>query len=1044
MASFRKKGQKEETGALTPGADEAFKEGWKTKDLAERRRIVLSVLARFHFATAGSAPEDGDELSTPTPEEYESELFRNYPSVTWAEVLAESVWNLRYYIEEAKEVPWAEPMVELHYEVPWAFHEEELEEDEYEGVPVYSEPTEEDLETFDTAFKWVYHSWRTFTRYNALSYITHKVAVHATKDGSYSLLPPDLRDELDALADEEREDRLDVLFRPHVFVSAGGEWWRDFARSVGLPEDMEELPEGERPSPLSIVVTRKDEETGEEEKTRLNLFCAVFPLVVDREAEEAYFPVQVGFQVEGGDPSSWNDEDREAAWKTISENLSRMVEELRSEEPQQEELPGFESSGGVTIPGPTFSGYATVEPPAVESPTASLAKERSLKVPRRYSQGLIALSPEEALGPRYLSDDYPDLDPAHGGESLKEAKRLFFDRWAAHLEGVQETFPALTARPYLRHEVDGNAVYVFPGLEREHAELLWETFEKTLSGKAGGPGLEVVRRPGFERETESELVEGSYRAKKETRVYLWPAENVLEAMEPAVRFEGRKAPGYLGLLARQEGPYRDGSYLVLEKRGSEVYAVQPGGSLIRDLLERYKKDERILTAALQKVRRQQPSLFEEERTEQAARLREMEELLERLRERVEEASSYDCLDLHLEVWKAWDEQKDAWAQGLVRFPDGLEVRVGPVGAVVLGPDVLQQYAPGDNWRAAVYRKLRALSTFEYVVRDENGEEKEGANFVSSVVDGRREEAWSAGLAPHLAAVGRWPSDYFFVGVNALYVSQVSPWAFDEDGKVHWREDAIRVLEAKKRRDGFALKEARKERDAELRRLRKETYYQSLPDFTRWREAQGWSVLRKGLSEAVLVETTPQRRTPASLQGAGLVACNGGANRGYKLSTWKKKAHYTGHHWRRKLLEDLQALADSPLGLVIETDRYRVGTPAQVALEGLAAAPREDPTLRLYRRTDANERAREELQKGKPAKPAPLKRWHRAEQIPLHEQGRRARIDSGMGQKELAVLLGVNQSTVSRWEKGTQTIPAEVVERIRELLGDKLPEEKEDA
>jgi len=666
--------------------------------------------------------------------------------------------------------------------------------------------------------------------------------------------------------------------------------------------------------------------------------------------------------------------------------------------------------------------------------TTPLARGRSLRVPRRYSQGLIALSLERALGARYLYGDYPNLDPHYGEASLREAQRLFAARWSAYLETLPETIPDLTAPPYLLHEVDGSAVWAFPGLERKAVELVWTTFEQSLSTEAGGPGLQVVRRPGFQRETVSTLVGDHYETTVETRLHLWPAETG-GRMEPAVRFEGRTAPGYRDLLARQEGPYRDGPLLVLERRGNEVYAIQPGASLIRELLERYQQDERIVTAALQKLRWQQPSLFEEERAEHEAQLREMEELLEELRERIEEVSTYDCLGLYLEVWRAWSEQKDAWARGCVRFPDGLEVWVGPVGAVVLSPETLRPYARAHDahWRPAILRKLRALSTVEYVVRDENGKEREGANFVSAVIDGRREEPGNAGLALHLAAVGRWPCDFFFVGVNAAYIMQIQPYAQDEEGKIHWRKDAIRLLAETKRKQELALKAALAEKE-------RETYYPSLPHFTRWREAQGWSAARKGLSETILIETTPLRRMPADLQKAGLVACNGKANRGYRLSTWKRKAGYIGHHWRRKLLVDLQALADSPLGLAIETERHPLGTPSSVVLSDLAAAPRDNPIIRLYRRADANERARKELQRTGPMRMAPLRHWHRAERIPLHEQVRRARIDAGIDQQELARLLEVHQSTVSRWEAGHRTIPPAMVERIRELLGDYLPPE----
>jgi hypothetical protein len=154
MASFGKrkaKAETAETGALppteaggaldlTPDERKAFKKGWKAMDLEKRRKTVLRILHRFYIAASGEEPpEDADEVETPDEKDYADGLFHHWPGVTMAQVLSESVWNLGYYIEEAKEVSWADPMVELHYAVPWDFEEEApLDEDEYGGVPPFA------------------------------------------------------------------------------------------------------------------------------------------------------------------------------------------------------------------------------------------------------------------------------------------------------------------------------------------------------------------------------------------------------------------------------------------------------------------------------------------------------------------------------------------------------------------------------------------------------------------------------------------------------------------------------------------------------------------------------------------------------------------------------------------------------------------------------------------------------------------------------------------------------------------------------------------
>lgn len=815
----------------------------------------------------------------------------------------------------------------------------------------------------------------------------------------------------------------------------------------------------------------------------------IHPLVLEADTEEAYYAVFVGLAFENdiATLAAWDAEDRKNFLDSVDEAWAELAENLQKDE--------------------TSAATETILPePEAKRPTPETRRRSVMSpiaLPRDVSKNAAGLALTRNLGQTFTGyNKVPDLD-LRGEIATAEAESLFWQVLEETLRAsVSEKLETDPLASWQKEERDGQTLVSLRGFQEHEARSLWDSTCKALNAGEGGPGLEVDP-PGFEKK--NRFTSGNVAI--ETRLVFWPAENLKGqddgeplAFLPPVRFRRESSPGYVALLNRN-GPrhyFADGWLWI--PRGSEREGFRLGGlqTLLfpegRAALERIQQRTKAdLSAELNRLHRN-PSLFESEdkRVE-----RDLKAAIERVNGSLERLSVYDIgPDLMLCVYEAWYRQRDAWIGERVGLKDKREVATKPWRIIRLDPQELRDRLDpgrrwGDNWRARLFEKLEALTTFERQTRTASGKKVDvGDRFLERVIDGRQgvaegsapEEDSGLGLTRILKQAGGIPSDAFFVQVSVDFMLRLVAVTVDKDGVARWGLDAAKAAQEKALLEAPEDKRGARKRFEDIRRkVQSKPWGTHSPRLLAIGNLEGWPQTRKFLASALLQETTPcferyrdkngtlrKRRTSNRLGGdyeleqigeEPYIACNGSSGFGYRIRVWMDKVEYQkrpgpggGRDAFRAFLEDLRGLVEAlGLKLTLEDTVRRSGRRnllrwskrGQEALESLEAARRNpsaayDWKLKLYLPADLEKRLRERLDE------AGIDAVDEGEGLEtdrlLPVDLRTARMRAGLTQAELAAKVGVPQPHISAWESEKKPIPPEREARLRKILAAHLGEQ----
>lgn len=345
---------------------------------------------------------------------------------TLPKILKGALETLRHCIENPEDaaVSWESPWVEARYPVTWDWERsviippfpETFPEPIAETLQRGEDPFEKNPEEIrDLAVDGVLRSGQVLF----LQVVTHGIAVHIKdqKVAGFFFLDSKVKDELDALPEEERGKRLDHYREP---FNLGGVPWMDEDGSRYILTPLEKdggdmLPEGlrERVEEVSRL-TFEGEVNGVAH--RGGVVFVIDPLRVDEDKKEAYFPVTVGLVFTPADtalttvaireddftgefeayapaalglvpemvPSSWSEEERKNLWEILLEELPQKVREAFDQDATREEVESLVPASAVA-PSPEkrhlLNGTARI------SRSAALVKSsmRKLRLPRKMA-----------------------------------------------------------------------------------------------------------------------------------------------------------------------------------------------------------------------------------------------------------------------------------------------------------------------------------------------------------------------------------------------------------------------------------------------------------------------------------------------------------------------------------------------------------------------------------------------------------------------------------------------------------------------------------
>lgn len=810
----------------------------------------------------------------------------------------------------------------------------------------------------------------------------------------------------------------------------------------------------------------------------------IHPLVLDRSTEDAYYPVLVGlaFEDDIATLAAWNEEDRKSLLDSIEDAWVEITRDLQKDETS------------------TTSATATILPkPEAKRPTPETRRRSVMSpipLPRDVSKSSAGLALTKNLGRMFSGyNKVPDLD-LRGETATAEAESLFWPVLEENLQAaVSKKLEAASLASWEKKEKAGQTTISLRGFQEPEARSLWDSTCKALNAGEGGPGLEVDP-PGFEKRNRHE----GGQTVIETCLIFWPTGSREgqdgESLAPA-RFRRESSPGYVALLSRHgPRPYFADGWLWIP-RGGEREGFRLGGlqTLLfpegRAALERIRKREKEdLSAELNRLHRN-PSLFQ---SSDARAERDLQAAIERVNAHLEKLSVYEIgPDLMLSVYEFWYRQRDAWMGERVELEGGQVVDTRPWRIIRLDPNELRARLDpgrrwGANWRARLFEKLEALSTFERQTRTASGKKVDvGDRFLERVIDGRQgvaegsapEEDSGLGLTRILKRAGAIPSNAFFVQVSVDFMLRLVAVAVDEDGVAHWNLDAAKAAQdAALLVDPKDKRGAREKLEAKRREVQKKPWGTHSPRLLAVGNLEAWPQTRRFLAYTLLQETTPcferyrdknnvsrKRRTKNRLggdhkleqiEGRDYIACNGSSGFGYRVRVWMDKVEYQkrpgpggGQDAFQAFLEDLRGLVGAlDLQLKLEDtvrrsgrrNRLRWRKRGEEALEALETA-RHNPAaaydwkLKLYLPADLEERLRERLDEAgiDAVDEDEGPETDRLQPVDLQIARRRA----GLKQAELAERVGVARPLVSAWESGKKPIPPEREVRLREILSGHL-------
>jgi hypothetical protein len=295
----------------TPEATESRK--WADASREERRQFVLEGVAN---ALSKTGEDDGPAGGSPT--------------LAILSFMHGAFYNLRRYLDkedvgaDAPEVTWASPVVELEYETPWASFRQPAEG----PVPIAGEelePGEADLETADAAVAWGTDTYLRMAERVLLHALTHEAFYEVKRGKLVPYLPKAL----------EAAPWADVapLLRPWTFGGeAGDAWWQDFLADFGVIHTADAEP-ADADLPAFTLKATASEDDGTPVASDIHPVIALYPAVIDRKAKRAYYPLVVGFVVEGTPLSEWPPAERERLWDELFGALEQVAGDVLPEAP---------------------------------------------------------------------------------------------------------------------------------------------------------------------------------------------------------------------------------------------------------------------------------------------------------------------------------------------------------------------------------------------------------------------------------------------------------------------------------------------------------------------------------------------------------------------------------------------------------------------------------------------------------------------------------------------------------------------------------------
>jgi len=401
----------------------------------------------------------------------QASLMAKHPELT-AELLVDFIhgglFTLKNYIEDpnATEVSWANPWVESRYSVDWDWENggilptgPNLPESIIEALKGEEDP--ERLASSPETREVMTSRFIEYLRKRALLAFTHKVAVHV-KGGEtvgYSILDPEVQKELDATTtEEERTVRFEELTEP---LSFGGLRVQDEDGNLSSLAPLEKpTGEGVRKLPLPPELAEALGTEGEKlpkiyfsgtvrgAPYQGSVVIMLYPLMVDEDRREAYFPILTGLVFApvaadlkdldlqsrellstGWDPTTWTEEERSRLWEELLVDLPKELREklgitetkavsLQFFVPTEEKAPEapptvVPSSVG---PPPPERRYLLDAPTRIDRGAAVLvAHVGGLSLPRKWGSVKTWDSYEE--------DEVKRLQETYGDEAFKDLRR---------------------------------------------------------------------------------------------------------------------------------------------------------------------------------------------------------------------------------------------------------------------------------------------------------------------------------------------------------------------------------------------------------------------------------------------------------------------------------------------------------------------------------------------------------------------------------------------------------------------------------------------
>lgn len=658
----------------------------------------------------------------------------------------------------------------------------------------------------------------------------------------------------------------------------------------------------------------------------------------------------------------------------------------------------------------------------------------------------------------------PDLDIL-GEIATKEADTLFWTYLEKHLD---ETLPGQWEKELVN---SGEIRLTFRGVQVDKAKRIWREATETMNAGKGGPGL-LVADPDYQR---NNRMEGGEPVIK-TTVLLWPEGHLKPRWgeaAPAVTFRRRSSPGYMALLKRHSpGDYFADGWL-WKTYGNTIEGFRIGGldRLLypegREAIERIRR-RRVedIDTELNRVL-QNPTLFKDEDQEVVAGLQRAKT---RAAQVIERLSVYGWEETAKCILEAFFRQQDAWANGKVKLPNSKEIITDPIRLIILDPnDLMARLDPGrrwgQNWRAQMFNRLEALTTFQRQTRTIGGKTVDvGDTFLRRAIDGRRPEVdeKEPGLIPMLQRGGAIPSNFFFVEISFDFINQLFIRETDSKGVLHWGFDAGKAAQEKAIASGMKQTAAREKRREVERRARAVPTYDHSPRLMSLSNLERWPQNKKNLANTIHKEKTPnyepsknrsgrtrRRRTDNRLGGKeklenidseDFIAFNGNRDHGYRLRTWAEKVPMpAGAKGYREIILYLKAL-HKELGL-----RVRVGAESWTTSEaldkletGVNSPSIAGTILKMYLPVDMEHKLADQLldagidsiSRPDTTPPALRPMWPKG---PTPGELREARKKAGLKQGDLAQKIGVAQQSVSLWERGEVKPPKDKRAELTKIL-----------